>query len=331
LHRFDATPMKKKLLIIVAALAVTAVGYQPAHSLPERAMTIVVPASPGGVTDYVARLLATHLGQLLGENVIVENRIGGGTLIGANYVAKAAPDGRTLMVMPLGTVFNSIISKTIPIDFEHGALVPVSVVADDPLVLVVSPHLPVKNIGELIAYAKKKPGVLSFGTVGPGSLPDVAVQLLMKMTGAKMVGIPYGGNTPALTDLLADRIDLLFLPLGSALPYITAGKVKPIGVSGLARDPAASDIPSISEVLAGYNLTTWQALMITGGTPEPVIDKLNGLVHQITAMPDVIAEFRRLYLVQRPPVSAAADKAFVLSEFRKWRTIFREIGLASLS
>jgi tripartite-type tricarboxylate transporter receptor subunit TctC len=321
--------MKKQILVIVAALAAIALNSQQAVSFPERAMTIVVPASPGGVTDDVARLLAKHLTELLGENVIVENRIGGGTLIGANYVAKAAPDGRTLMVMPIGTLFNSIISKTIPIDFEHGALVPVSVVVDDPLVLVVNPHLPINNVSELIAYAKEKPGALSFGTVGPGSLPDVAVKLLMKMTGTKMVGVPYGGSTPALMDLLSDRIDLLFLPLGSALPYIAAANVRPIGVSSPARDPAATSIPAISEGLPGYDLTTWEALMITGGTPGNVIDKLNGLVHQITGMPDVLTNFRRFYLTRRPPVSAAVDKAFILSEFQKWKAVFVGIGLRS--
>ena len=237
-------------------LALAAVAWMTAplraQSYPERTVTIVVPASPGGVTDFLARLLAQKLTDSLGKNVIVDNRVGGGTLIGANVVAKASPDGHTLMVMPIGTLFNSIISKTIPIDFEHGALVPVSVVGDDPLVLVVNSHLPVKNIGELIAYAKMKPGALSFGTVGPGSFSDVAVELLMKMTDTKMVGVPYGGSTPALMDLLSDRIDLLFLPLGSGLSYITAGKVQPIGVSSLDREPDVPDIPSISEGVPGY-------------------------------------------------------------------------------
>jgi tripartite-type tricarboxylate transporter receptor subunit TctC len=317
----------RRPLVTALALLIGCVVPAQAQSYPEKTVTIVVPATAGGVTDFIGRLVSQHLAKKYGKSVIVENRVGAGTLMGANVVAKASPDGHTLLVMPLGTLFNSIISQTIPVSFERD-LVPVSVVADQSLVLVVNVDLPVKDVKELISYAKKKPDELSYGTVGPGSLPDIAVQLLMSMTDTKMVGIPYGGNTPAMTDLLSGRIHLLFLPLGSALPHIESGKVRPIGVSTPARDIGAPDIPSISEGLPGYSFPTWQALMITGGTPNDIIEKLNKDVTEMTAQPEVLARFKQLHLTRRPPASAAEDKAFILSEVSKWGKVLRSIGLS---
>jgi tripartite-type tricarboxylate transporter receptor subunit TctC len=317
----------RRAFIATAAAMLMSASFASGQSYPERNVTIVVPASPGGVTDSIARLLSQQLAEKYGKTVVVENRVGAGTLMGANMVAKASPDGHTMLVMPLGTLFNSIISKTMPLSFERD-LVPVSVVADQSLVLVVNSNLPATNIKELIAYAKQKPDELSYGTVGPGSLPDIAVQLLMNITETKMVGIPYGGNTPAMTDLVSGRIQLLFLPLGSALPHIADGKVRAIGVSSPARDSAAPDIPSLSEGLPGYSLSTWQALMITAGTPGPIIEKLNADVHEVTAKADILAKFKRLHLTRRAPATPAGDKAFVLSEFEKWQAVLRQIGQA---
>jgi tripartite-type tricarboxylate transporter receptor subunit TctC len=318
----------RRLILVVAMLVAACGGASTAPAYPDHNVTIVVPASPGGVTDFIARLLSQQLAEKWGKSVIVDNRVGGGTLIGANAVAKANPDGHTMLVMPVGSLFNSIISKIMPINFEKD-LVPVAVVADQSLVLVVNSDLPVTNIRELIAYAKRKPDELSYGTVGPGSLPDVAVALLKSMSVTKMVAIPYGGNTPAMTDLLTGRIHLLFLPLGSALPHISTGKVRAIGVSGPQRDTDAPEIPSISEGLPGYSVVTWQALMITGGTPDEVIGKINKDVHEVTAKPDVLERFKELHLSPRKPVSPDTDKEFILSEFKKWQPILRDTGLAN--
>lgn len=318
--------MRRTLFIALALLIGGAVGLR-AQSYPDKTINVVVPVAPGGVPDFIGRLVSKHLTKKYGISVIVENRVGAGTLTGANLVAKAKPDGHTLLVMPLGTLFNSLISRTMPINFDRD-LVPVSVIADQSLVLLANVNLPFRNVQELVAYAKQKPGELSFGTAGPGSLPDIVVQLLMTMTDTKMVGIPYGGTTQAMTDLLSDRIHLLALPLGSALPHINSGKVRAIGVSMSTRDPGAPDIPSISEGVPGYSLPTWQALMITGGTPNEIVEKLNKDVREMAADPEVLASFKRLRLTARPPASAAEDKAFILSEFTKWRKILHSVGLA---
>lgn len=312
---------------VAAVLGLTFTTLLYAQVYPERTVTIVVPASPGGVTDFIGRLLSQHLAEKWGKRVIVDNRVGGGTLIGANAVAKANPDGHTMLVMPLGTLLSSIISKTMAINFEKD-LVPVSVVGAAEQVVVVNSNLPVTNIKELIAYAKQRPDELSYGTAGPGSLPDVAISLLKSMSATKMVAIPYGGNSPAMADLLTGRIHLLFLPLGSALPHITTGKIRAIGVSGPQRDSEAPEIPSISEGLPGYSVVSWQALMITGGTPDEIIGKINRDVHEVTAKPDVLEKFKELYLARRKPVSPDVDKEFILSEFRKWQPILRDTGLA---
>jgi tripartite-type tricarboxylate transporter receptor subunit TctC len=318
--------MRRTLFAAATVLLGCAIALQ-ALAYPDKAITIVVPVAPGGVTDFIGRLVSQNLAKKYSKSVIVENRVGAGTLMGANTVAKASPDGHTLLVMPLGTLFNSIISKTMPIDFERD-LTPVSVIADQSLVLVVNVDLPVKDVKELVSYAKQKPNALSFGTAGPGSLPDVSVQLLMSMTDTRMVGIPYGGNAPAMTDLLTGRIHLLFLPLGSALPHINAGKIRSVGVSTAKRDPAAPDIPSISEGLPGYSFPTWQTLMVTGGTPDALIEQLHRDVSEITARPETIEKFKSLHLIRRPDSSPAKDKEFILSEFRKWKIVLEQIGLA---
>jgi tripartite-type tricarboxylate transporter receptor subunit TctC len=279
------------------------------------------------VTDFLARFLAQGLSPKLGRSVIVENRAGGGTLVGANSVAKSAPDGHQMLVMPLGVLFNSIISKTMPINFDRD-LVPVSIIADQSLVLVVNSSLPVRNINELIAYAKQKPDELSFGTSGPGSLPDIAMELLKTMTDTRMVAIPYGGNTPAFMDVLSGRIHLMFLPLGSALQHINEGTVRAIGVSTLQRDSGAPAIPAIAEGLPGFAVTTWQALMITGGTPNAIVERLNADVHEITARPESLEKFKSLHLVRRPDATAAEDRAFILSEVHKWKPVLDRIELA---
>jgi tripartite-type tricarboxylate transporter receptor subunit TctC len=318
--------MIRILATVAAVLGLTFTTVLYAQVYPERTVTIVVPASPGGVTDFIGRLLSQQLTEKWGKRVIVDNRVGGGTLIGVNAVAKANPDGHTMLVMPLGSLFSSIVSKATPINFEKD-LVPVAVVGSAVQVLVANSNLPVTNITELIAYAKQRPDELSYGTVGAGSLPDVAVALLKSMSATKMVAIPYGGNTPAMTDLLTGRIHLLFLPLGSALPHINTGKIRAIGVSDPQRVSDAPEIPSISEGLPGYSVVSWQALMITGGTPEAIIDKINQDVHEITARPEVLEQFKKLHLARSKPVRPDVDKGFILSEFRKWKSFFNEIGL----
>lgn len=316
--------------ILFAASAVflacaTAIGSQ---AYPDRTVTIVVPASPGGVTDFLARFLAQGLTPKLDKSVIVENRPGGGTLLGANFVAKAPPDGHHMLMMPLGVLFNSIISKSLAIDFEAD-LTPVSVIADQSLVLVVNSNVPARTIQDLITYAKQKPNQLSYGTSGPGSLPDVAVELLKSQTGTEMVAIPYPGNTPAFMDLLSGRIHLMFLPLGSALQQIKAGKVRAIGVSSAKRDTYAPEIPAIAEGLPGFVVVTWQSLMITGGTPKSIIDSLNKKVNEITARPETLERFKKLHLMRRPAATPAQDKEFVLSEFRKWKAVLDQVGLSN--
>jgi tripartite-type tricarboxylate transporter receptor subunit TctC len=316
----------RKIICAAAALVLGCIVALQVHAYPDKTITIVVPVSPGGVPDFVGRLLSRGLAKKYGQNVIVENRVGGGLLIGANSVAKANPDGHTMLVMPLGALFNSILSQVMPIDFERD-LVPVSVMVDQSLALLANPQLPVSNLKELISYAKKHPGQISYGTAGAGSLPDIAVRLLLRMTDTRMVGIPYGGTTQATTDLLTNRIQLLFIPLGSALPHIKSGKLRALGVSTSTRDPGAPEIPSISEELPGYSLPTWQALMITGGTPPEIIDRLNKDVNEVTMEPEAVASFKRLHLRRRPAVNAAEDKAFILSEFAKWKKVFSDVGL----
>jgi tripartite-type tricarboxylate transporter receptor subunit TctC len=267
-------PMIQKTLLLLGAGLVFAAPAVAADAYPDHPVRIIDGYSAGGGTDYVARYLASKMGADFGASVIVENRPGASGQIGMSYVAKSKPDGYTLMVIPneLWSV-GPLLYKRLPYDVER-ELTPVATLADIPLVLTVSAKVTAKTVPELVAYAKANPGKLTFGTAGAGTTHHLAAELFKSLAKVDMVHVPYKGTSLAVTDLLANQIDMVFSPITAVLPHIKSGKLRALGVTTRKRVSALPDTPTIAEAgLPGYEGSVWVFLVAPKGTPNEVINK----------------------------------------------------------
>lgn len=258
----------------VAALAASPGAW--AQGYPAHPVTIIVPFTPAGSTDILARLLGQKLEQRLGKSFVIENRPGGGTLIAASAVAKAAPDGYTLMMAPSSTMAtNAALYKKLPYN-PTTDFVPLAGLARVPFVLVVNPSLPVHSLREFIQYALARPGQLSFASVGPGIPHHLFAEMLMSMTGIKITHVPYKGSAPALNDLIAGHIPMMFSDIPPAIGLLQAGKLRALGVSSATRVPAIADVPAIAEAgLPDFNAAGWHMLVAPAKTPRDIVEKLH--------------------------------------------------------
>jgi len=275
-------------LSIATGLAIST--QSSAQEFPTKTITIVVPFSAGGGVDTIARLLAEKLRGSLKQNVIVDNKAGGSGMIGAGAVAKAAPDGYTLLLGSAGeTAINTFVYKNKMQYNPAKDLAPITLVTRIPNVLVVSPTLPVKNIEELVAYGKKNPGKLAYSTSGVGNPQHLNGELLEEMAGIHMVHIPYKGASGQLVDVVSGNVDMTFVSYSGAKAFIKDGKVKAIAVTSVKRTSFAPEIPAIAEYkpLAKYQLENWFGLFAPAGTPEAVIQKLNAAVTQAIKDPEL--------------------------------------------
>ncbi len=279
--------MKKVVQIIATTTLVLFLALVPAaaQDYPARTTTIICPYAPGGATDILARMLARGLEERLGKSFVVENRPGAGTVLAAHIVAKAQPDGYTLL---MGTSTPLAINATLhhKLSYDPGKdFVPLALVANVPFVLIVTPSLPVKSVADLIKYAKANPGKLSFGSSGPGSPHHLYMELFKTMTGTDMVHVPYKGSVPALTDVIAGRIPVMFVDLAPSLQFIKNGNVRAIGVSSKTRVPQLPDVPPVAGGVPGFEAVAWQMLAAPSGTPKPIVDKLHAALKNIEAQP----------------------------------------------
>jgi tripartite-type tricarboxylate transporter receptor subunit TctC len=309
------------LIAAIFALPVHAEDY------PSRPVTILVPFAAGGGSDLLARLVTQKLETRLGKPFIVENRPGGGTTLAAMQVVRAAPDGYTLMQGTSSTMaINVTMNKHLPYE-PLKDLVPVALLSSSPFFLVVNNDLPVKSVAELIAFAKSKPNGLNYGSGGPGSMHHLSTELLESLAGIKMTHVPYKATPPAMNDLLAGHIQVLFGDTTSVLPMIRQGKVRPLGVTTAKRSPAAPDVPAVAETVPGFESASWQMLLAPGGTPPEVIALLNREVHAIFSDPAVIAELERRGV--GPALTGTPDEvvAFVKKEILRWGDVVRKAGL----
>ena len=314
----------------VGALSLAALASAAqAQDYPTRPLTIVVPFTPGAATDFLARLLGKELEERLGKPVVVENRPGAGTNIGSNSVAKAAPDGYTLlMATSTPMAINVSLHKNLPFD-PTTDFVPLAMVAQSPFVLIVNPSLPVKTVQEFIAYAKERPGKLSFGSGGPGSPHHLFAELFASMTGTKMTHVTYRGSVPALNDVVAGHIDFMFCDFASALGMLQSDKVRPLGVTTAARIPAFPNIPPINEAgVPGYDVAAWFMVVTTGKSPPAVVDKLHGELKAILAKPEVKEQLLKLSLLPMETPSVPEMQAFVKSEIVRWGKVVEAAGIA---
>ena len=299
-----------------------------AQDFPTRPITIVVPFPPGGSIDVVMRAMAPQLQERLGQPIVIENRAGGGGVIGATAVAKAPPDGHMLYAAPSSFAANPKLARSLPYDtlkdFETVALL-----ARTPLVLVVNPNVPAKSVPELIALLKQKPDALSFAHSGPGSSPHRSAELFQAMTGTKMNGVSYRGVVPGLRDVMAGHVALMFADAGSAMPQITAGTVRALGVTSSARLPAAPDIPTIAEAgVAGYHAESWLLICVPAQTPKPVVARLHAELKAVAATPEIrsiIVKFGNIPVDSAPPEQL---HKFLLTEIERWGGIIEKAGVA---
>jgi tripartite-type tricarboxylate transporter receptor subunit TctC len=313
-------------LSILGVLAAVAMPAQ-AQQYPSRPVTVVVPFAAGGGSDLLARLVTQKLEARLGKAFIVENRPGAGPTLAAMQVVRAAPDGYTLMQGTSSTMaINVTLNKKLPYE-PLKDLVPVALLSSSPFFLVVAADSPLKTVADVIAAAKAKPNGLNYGSGGPGSMHHLSTELLQSLAGIQMTHVPYKATPPAMNDLIAGHIQLLFGDTTSTLPMIQQGKLRGIAVTTAKRSPAAPDIPTVAETVPGFESASWQMLLAPGATPPEVIALLNREVHAIFTDPAVIAELTRRGVgpaVTGPPAEVIG---FVKKEIVRWGDVVRRAGL----
>ncbi|WP_157263955.1 Bug family tripartite tricarboxylate transporter substrate binding protein [Azohydromonas aeria] len=323
----------KRRLIGLTACALGAALLAPATALaqaayPAKPITIIVPFSPGGGVDVMARLLAEKLRPVLGQVVNVENKAGGSGMIGAVAAVRAPADGYTLLMATAGeTAINPHVHKAKMQYVPEKDLAPVSLVVKVPNVLVVNPALPIKSTAELLAYAKAHPG-MSYGTSGIGNPQHLAGELLEKLSGQALTHVPYRGASNQLTDTAGGSVDMTFVSLAGAKPFMKDGRVRAIAMTSPKRSPLAPDVPALAETkgLEGYALENWFGLFAPAATPAPVIDKLSASVAQVLKDPDLVKRLNELggEVTPMPPVPF---KAFIQDESKRFAKIVQDANI----
>ena len=311
-----------------ASLLTPSLTHAQPRPYPERSVRMVVPAPPGSAPDVLARMVGQKLSEAWGQAVVIDNVVGASGNIGTDRVAKAVPDGYTLLFNTIGpiAVNGSLFGAKLSYD-PIKDLAPISLVAKMPNLLTVNPGVPVKSLKELIAAAKKAPGKLSYGTAGPGTTQHLSGELLNTLAGIKLVSIPYKSSAQMTTDALGGQIEVLFHNAPVLLPFIKAGTLRPIAVTSATRSAALPDVPTMIEAgVPGFEITAWFGLMAPGGTPQPIIQKIYADVVRIVSMPDVQ---ERILSQASEPVGNRPDEyaAFINAEVIKWRDLIKQTNM----
>ena len=312
---------------IAAAAAASLPGLGAAQeNWPAKPIRLVIPFPPGGATDILGRMVAQELSKALGVSVVADNRAGAGGNIGAEAVAKAAPDGYTLLMCTIGTQsINQSLYPKLGFDpiRDH---VPVTLVATVPNALVVNPNVPAKTVKELIALAKSRPGRLNYGSSGNGSSVHLSGELFKSMTGTFMTHIPYRGSAPAVADLIAGQLDLMFDNLPSVISHIKAGKLRALAVTSPRRSPSMPDLPTIAEAgVPGYDATSWFGVVAPAGTPQPIVNRIQQVIAKSLATPEIREKLLTLGaegVGNTPEVFGQ----FIRAEAEKWAKVIKVSG-----
>lgn len=294
-----------------------------AANYPSRTVKIIAPFGAGGPADIYTRVIAKELEKSLHEPFVVENRPGAGTTIGTEVAAQSRPDGYTLLVVSGTQTVNETLYTKKSYHLMRD-LVPIAPIVESDLVLVVNPKVPAKNLHQLLALARAKPGTLNFGSSGPGSNYDMAAELLRNLTHINIVHVPYRGSSGMRTDILSGQIQMLFDSVPTMAPWIKAGKVRAIGTSGTKRSPILPNVPTIAEAgVPGFQATLWVGMMAPKGTPQPIILKLNREITKILKRPDIKASWAkqgaRPFIMSQPKFAA-----FMEAQVKKWAKVIKE-------
>ena len=312
--------LKFSLMIAIAASSVMAL----AQSFPDRPVTIVVPFPPGGGTDAGARLIAQKLSTRWGQSVIIDNKAGAAGMVGSEYVSRAKPDGYTLLIGNIGTFsINPSLYKKMPYDADK-AFVPVSMIAELPYFLLVTPTLKANNVKEFIAFAKANPGAVTYASSGSGSGPHLAGEMFEKATGLDMMHVPYKGGGPAAADVMAGHVNMYFSTVLESIGSVKSGKLKALGASSLVRSPAMPDLPTIAESgVPGYDAASWIGIAAPAGTPPVLVDKIAADIKAVISEQDT-----KQTLIQQGatpmPLAPAAFKARIESDRVRYAKVIKD-------
>lgn len=320
--------MQRNILMGIAlAGVVMATAANAAESYPTRPVRMIVPYAPGGNADIQARYMAERLTDVLGKQVVVDNRGGANGMIGMELTARAPADGYTIMLVASGFTVNPSLFPKVPYDAQKD-FAPISLVGETPLLFVANPSVPANSVKEIIALAKSKPGELNFGSSGNGSPAHLGGALLQMMTGVNIVHVPYKGTAAVNIAVMSGQIQLAFPSITSVLPHVKAGKLKAYAISVASRSALAPDIPTMSEAgVPGYETSIWNALLAPAGTPKPIVNRLNQAVVQILKSPQARERYAKVGAEIRYN-SPEEFRVFIRSEIAKWAKVMRATGVS---
>ena len=326
-HFLEEKMIRAMTRLALACFAAAICGAATAQDFPKRAVTIVVPFAAGGGGDILARMAVQRLEPKWGVPVVVENKPGAGGNIGAAAVARAAPDGYTLLLAgsPQFAV-NVTLFKTLPYD-PIKDFAPLALAAATPFVLVVNPNVPAKSVAEFVAYAKGQPQPLSYATAGFGVPHHLYMELLKSMTGLNMTPVPYRGSAPALSDVVAGHIPAMFVDLGPGLGQMQGGGVRPLGGSMARKLEALPDVPTINDTLPGFDVASWQMYAAPAGTPKEIVSKLNADLRSVLELPQMKEQVSKSGMLPLEAGSVEELQVFMKSEIARWGEVVRKAGI----
>jgi tripartite-type tricarboxylate transporter receptor subunit TctC len=309
---------------LVVAFVLFAVAAQA--DFPQKPVRIIVPVAPGGANDILARILGPRLTEVWGQQVLVENRAGAGGTIGTGFVAKAKPDGHTLV---LGSISHIVLAPTIFPDKPYDPVrdfTAITQLVNQPIVLAAHPAFPAKNVKDIIALAKRRPGELVYGSPGIGSAMHLAGELLQSRTGLDLVHVPYKGGGPTVVDLVAGQVPLVFVGLAPALPHIRSGRIRGVAVAGLQRASVLPEVPTIGETVPGYQVNFWAGVLAPAGTPTAIASQINRDVVKIFSSPEVKKQLQEASF----DVVAGTNEQFakaIADDLRRWSPVIKVAGI----
>jgi tripartite-type tricarboxylate transporter receptor subunit TctC len=310
---------------LIALALLLAFASPAAAEYPDRPVRLIIPFPPGGSNDVVGRLVANQLSEKLGHKVFVDNRGGAGGVLGTEAAAAATPDGYTLLIISIAHAVNPALYK---LNYDPiKSFTPISILATGPNVLVVNPQLPVKTVAELLALAKEKPGALDYASAGVGSFQHLGGELFKLTAGVSLQHVPYKGGGPAMADVIAGHVTVMFSSLVQTTPFIQSGQLRALGTGGAKRNPVLPDVPTIQEAgVPGYVADNWWGIMAPAGTPQPIVDRLHREVVRIITTPEMRD---RLSALGFEPVASTPDEfaTWIRTEIVKWAKVVRDANI----
>jgi tripartite-type tricarboxylate transporter receptor subunit TctC len=312
-------------LAAAAAAPMALARVARAETYPARPVRLIVPVAPGGALDIVARVIGQWLSERLGQPFVIENRPGAGTNVGVEGAVRAPADGYTLLLIPASVTTNATLYKDLNFNFIRD-IVPIAMISSLPLVMEINPAIPAKTVAEFISYAKANPGKISMASGGSGSASHVGGELFKMMTGIDMVHVPYRGGAPALADLIAGQVQVMFSPLPESIGSIKAGTVRALAVTSTTRSQVLPDVPTVAETVPGFEASTWQGIGAPKDTAAAIVDSLNKAVNAALADPQIKARLVDLGGVPMPMSSADFEK-LVIAETEKWAKVIHTANI----